>query len=352
MLERRIAASAYLFLPIDRWPTPDGSVAQEGETPETWQLRREKLKEQHCNGNGCGTPLAMAATLWYTPQTDDRPSKNHERNLGASVAQWPTPNAHDGCRPGADVNSTQHGNLSRDASTLATPKAEDAESAGRRHNRDVDDTLTAQSRHWATPAARDGRDGRASEETMNKNARPLNEQVETAWATLHCPREHDSDNSQSSYLDRQINSWLTPHGMRTKDHTGKQGAGGEFAEQACKITESFHQDPPRWKHGDRSLRLLRILLLHSADMTSGKEPYRRFLLNRIRWHRRAFSQPELKRKRLNSRFVGWLMGCLYPIERSGCERSVMESWYFRLRQLCEYFSTDLREPTLFDNVDE
>jgi hypothetical protein len=38
---------------------------------------------------------------------------------------------------------------------------------------------------WATPAAQDWRDGRASEETMAGNARPLNEQAVmlAGWAT-------------------------------------------------------------------------------------------------------------------------------------------------------------------------
>src|SRR5687767_13136505 len=42
------------------WPTPDASVFQEGETPETWLKRREVLKANGYNGNGMGTPLAMA----------------------------------------------------------------------------------------------------------------------------------------------------------------------------------------------------------------------------------------------------------------------------------------------------
>ena len=36
---------------------------QLGETPHTWLARRERLKATHQNGNGCGTPLAMAVQL-------------------------------------------------------------------------------------------------------------------------------------------------------------------------------------------------------------------------------------------------------------------------------------------------
>lgn len=50
------------------WPASATCVMQDGETPETWLARREKLKQSANNGNGCGTPLAMAANLWQTPQ--------------------------------------------------------------------------------------------------------------------------------------------------------------------------------------------------------------------------------------------------------------------------------------------
>ena len=45
------------------WPTPDANAFQLGETPETWLERRAALKAKGYNGNGCGTPLAMAVQL-------------------------------------------------------------------------------------------------------------------------------------------------------------------------------------------------------------------------------------------------------------------------------------------------
>jgi hypothetical protein len=57
------------------WPTPDGQVFQDGMdcTLEEWEARRRKLKAEAAtpNGNGAGTPLAMAAQLWTTPQAND-----------------------------------------------------------------------------------------------------------------------------------------------------------------------------------------------------------------------------------------------------------------------------------------
>lgn len=63
---------------------------------------------------------------------------------------------------------------------------------------------------WATPSARDYRDGRASPETMGRNARPLNEQAVmlAAWTT---PQTHDAQGSgQAERLKRHG----TAHGCK------------------------------------------------------------------------------------------------------------------------------------------
>jgi len=48
------------------WPTPDGQVI-EGDT--AWKERREREKAKGRNGNGFGLTIAMAASLWPTPDT-------------------------------------------------------------------------------------------------------------------------------------------------------------------------------------------------------------------------------------------------------------------------------------------
>ena len=75
--------------------------------------------------------------------------------------QWPTPNAHDGRRPGADLKSTQGGNLNRDAVMWMTPSV--SNSQGNEYTRDRGQpgmerlTLTGQAQQWPTPASRDYR---------------------------------------------------------------------------------------------------------------------------------------------------------------------------------------------------
>lgn len=52
-------------------PTPAACVANDGERPETWLARRERVKQTAKNGNGMGMPLSIAAQLLPTPTTRD-----------------------------------------------------------------------------------------------------------------------------------------------------------------------------------------------------------------------------------------------------------------------------------------
>lgn len=72
------------------------------------------------------------STGWPTPRSEDSEQTGAHRgnldtlNSASKTAQWATPNAHDGRRPGVDLKSTQGGNLNRDAVLLAawqTPSA-------------------------------------------------------------------------------------------------------------------------------------------------------------------------------------------------------------------------------------
>lgn len=63
-----------------QWPTPSASVANDGETPQTWHAWAEKLKEKHGNGNGAGLPLTVAAVQWPTPAARDAKGANSEEH--------------------------------------------------------------------------------------------------------------------------------------------------------------------------------------------------------------------------------------------------------------------------------
>ncbi len=76
----------------------------DGESPETFIARRERNKAKGYNGNGMGTPLAMAAQMWPTAcATDAAGAARHGymltghsgTSLTDAIRQWPTPAARD-----------------------------------------------------------------------------------------------------------------------------------------------------------------------------------------------------------------------------------------------------------------
>lgn len=178
------------------WPTPDASVAQDGETLETWQARREILKAQKKNGNGCGIPLTMAAQM----------------------AAWPTPKELD-CNMGFS-------------------SAQTAEKENQRPNSGKNLPTTVQLASWATPAGRDWKSGDASHKTMEKNARPLNEQAKqlASWAT---PKEtdikgnpYDPTENRRSELRKQVS--LTVSGATPNGSGAAMGSIGQLNPAHCR----------------------------------------------------------------------------------------------------------------------
>jgi DNA (cytosine-5)-methyltransferase 1 len=52
-------------------PTPAASNPNDGESLESWEARRQRNKAKGINGNGQGTPLAIAVKLLPTPMAGD-----------------------------------------------------------------------------------------------------------------------------------------------------------------------------------------------------------------------------------------------------------------------------------------
>lgn len=89
------------------WPTPDASVFKDSQSVEMYEARKRRETAKRYNGNGGGTPSAMAVRLWPTPTAVDSRSSaaahlstDSGRHAGVTLTDasraWPTPTARDG----------------------------------------------------------------------------------------------------------------------------------------------------------------------------------------------------------------------------------------------------------------
>ena len=61
-------------------PTPAASNPNDGETLESWQARRERVKARRINGNGFGMPLTIAVRLLPTPVASEAQKATQRQN--------------------------------------------------------------------------------------------------------------------------------------------------------------------------------------------------------------------------------------------------------------------------------
>lgn len=85
--------SVHLEEQVGLWATPAASVANDGESLESWEARKKKNLEKHCNGNGMGTPLTIMAVrhdkemMWATPHANCTTGEGHQGRDGSPNLQ-------------------------------------------------------------------------------------------------------------------------------------------------------------------------------------------------------------------------------------------------------------------------
>ncbi len=250
------------------WPTP--KAEEDGSSAEANLARQARAREKYKAGeygDGCGPPsmnsLSHVVQMWPSPHERCHHGQSPTANFGARSAQlpvvsqmWQTPNAR------CSEDSQTHRSKERTDELLLTGQAQQGmtpmtPNGGRQGLRTEADRegktsgLEAQAAmQWATPAARDWRPGDASEQTMERNARPLNE-------------------------------------------------------QAC---HAGHQDQATARRGAEFLRRVLTSLQQCRSRTAGKPQLQRLCANLGRFARATFGKPAFGRRQLNPQFVGWLMG--------------------------------------------
>ena len=135
------------------------------------------------------TAWTGATAMWPTPNTmpeapnggldrgDGIRARTTDQCLANRALQWPTPH-------GFQNNNGPDGNeFSTAVRQWTTPVATDRANRGNRarkiaHMAGGESNLADDVANWPTPAARDNKSGQASDATMERNARPLNEIAE------------------------------------------------------------------------------------------------------------------------------------------------------------------------------
>lgn len=223
-------------------------------TPSGFSIPAQRASEARTEGSvfiGWPTPRSTEAGPDYA--IADRPeSGGFSLQTVASLTSWPTTSATDADRGGEQTEAMSGSSLVQWAKMAAWPtvRASDAEKnvrtlegASREMERKGCPQDLAQAvsfTAWGTPAARDWKSGDASQETLDKNARPLNEQVLlSGWATPKVQagdyQYNNADHSQISlnlsgqarltaFGDQPIGYLLGPNGWEIVPACGQLNA--------------------------------------------------------------------------------------------------------------------------------
>lgn len=268
------------------WPT--ATPWEQNESAESWEKRKAANKAKGYDGNGMGTPLDMVATHWPTARREDWESAgNHPDatdSLTGATKNWKTPHGMSNRDFRGKVGGCGGGEFALQANHWTSPQSHDAAAGnparvgrfGTEHGgRNLTDDVTL----WRTPDCPSGGSRTRSEEAMeagHDHQVTLDEQTRL-WQTRATDsfRSRGGDRKDEQGLDQQARMFPTPaeRDHRTPKKRGYQDRSDSTkGEQLQNFVEHSLQDP-----------------LTPAGPTSSE------------------SAPT-SRRRLNPRFVEWLMG--------------------------------------------
>ena len=237
---------------------------------------------------------------WHTPSTED-----HKSDGPLALGRYGTPDM-----------KTSDQRLRNQAMTWPTARQEDGESCG--NHPGVVDSLTGAVKLWPTANAHDatGARGKGFELTDHHYETHDLASATDTWRTPDTPGQGGPRNRQGSIgaghqvtIAEQAEHWLTPHGMANEDKSGKKGGagGGEFALQANNWpTPNSNPSGPNnstTRENSRIAQRLTDQCLESRAQDFPSSPPAPQTPDGPQ-----SSETATSRRRLNPRFVEWLMG--------------------------------------------
>ncbi len=277
MGERRHGSNLDDFAKLASWPTPTAALATKGVRSEQGAI----MEAMRSHGPDLAAMVALAS--WPTPTVNDSKgdytygSGDHERiclklSGTAKLAGWGTPTS-------TEAWGTPERRLER---------MQELQDRGFNPGRSVTQ-LSHQARlaSWATPAARDWRDGRASQETMERNARPLNEQAVqlASWST---PLASDGDKADATLpvvearalagkqLSTAMQARLVGSGQTQSGSSVATGSGGQLNPNTSRwlmgLPKKWDVVAPRQERSGRSRRAKSRASVESKDTETPSSP--------------------------------------------------------------------------------
>lgn len=277
-LGRKGAGGGDLQAAVEMWPTP--TTATDADPGS-----RERM------GRDCKS-LPTAAGEWSAPIEDGNHNQS-EVSESDGVGQWSTPRAspaENRMTQSAPSHGVSHGRtLAGDAANWGTPMGRDGSkrSGGRRKDHD----LSSQTELWGTPMGRDWKDGRTELSDKTQVNGHLSRQV-LDLPFLRDPEtptlgDTSSPSDPTSPPQSPTDQWSTPRAQERMQQNS-QDAGMALSRQV----ETYPTPTSS--------------MLTLGDMeqarTEGGSPHR------TSYAKAAEAAGQTERKRLNPRFVEWLMG--------------------------------------------
>jgi len=235
------------------WPTPDGSVFNDGGDPAVFEARRARLKELRVNGNSDAHGIVdeKAAALSHTPENKERaqlyrrvatlytnqesptwPTPRHRRgpsyrpqsdgrvglSLDGRAENWPTPRAQERGQQNGYAGPDRAVALSRAAAFWPTPIASEDRKAGREGDERRDATLTEKARQWRTPRAVYGdHSGMEDQNHLTGQALTLYPTPDVGSVTKFSLVGRGQRSKGLEAMARRGELWMTPTGRDNKD---------------------------------------------------------------------------------------------------------------------------------------
>jgi len=241
LLSTMTFANSWVQAGVDRWIS---SLEESPASPTPSPAREKATKTTAPSGQNSPESWPSVDPPWSSSRTSQLSFLGEDFGLSErNYADWVTKSKIRSSSMQATLARLTSASGSSSSPTIwQTPKDSSGGNVSRSGDRKDELLLAGQAEQWPTASARDRKDGRASDATMEKNARPLNEVVDR-WPTPKVSEWKGADPARSENksglrhsgdgLSTAVDVWPTPRtitggaeSQSRKQELGRKESGG------------------------------------------------------------------------------------------------------------------------------